>query len=378
MRIVVAPTSFKGSIGVIDACIAIIRGIREVYPQVDITQFPLSDGGDGFLESLLFNCGGEFIDAVITDPHGRRRDTVCGLLKTGIGIVEMAKASGLALLSENEKNPLLTTSYGTGELINVLVKRGVKKIIVGVGGSATIDMGIGCMQAIGVRFLDEVGKDVGYGGREITSVKGIDRSQIREDMRDIELIIAADVKNILLGSEGAVLTYGKQKGLVSKETNYMEDAIKNIADVIKKEFGKDVTAVRGGGAAGGVAAGLYGVLDAEIRDGIDIFFEITGFRGKTKNKDLIITGEGRFDSQTGYGKVVQRILLFGEENNIFVIVLAGEITEKAEKHFKKGKSFGISITPKNITQEEAKKRVEELLQEGTVEALYNLKNEVGS
>jgi len=378
MRIVVAPTSFKGSIGVIDACIAIIRGIREVYPQVDITQFPLSDGGDGFLESLLFNCGGEFIDAVITDPHERRRDTVCGLLKTGIGIVEMAKASGLALLSENEKNPLLTTSYGTGELINVLVKRGVKKIIVGVGGSATIDMGIGCMQAIGVRFLDEVGKDVGYGGREIARVKGIDRSQIREDMRDIELIIAADVKNILLGSEGAVLTYGKQKGLVSKETNYMEDAIKNIADVIKKEFGKDVTAVRGGGAAGGIAAGLYGVLDAEIRDGIDIFFEITGFRGKTKNKDLIITGEGRFDSQTGYGKVVQRILLFGEKNNIFVIVLAGEITEKAEKYFKKGKSFGISITPKNITQEEAKKRVEGLLQEGTVKALYNLRSEVGS
>lgn len=378
MRIVVAPTSFKGCIGVIDACIAIIRGIREVYPQVDITQFPLSDGGDGFLESLLFNCGGEFIDAVITDPHERRRDTVCGLLKTGIGIVEMAKASGLALLSENEKNPLLTTSYGTGELINVLVKRGVKKIIVGVGGSATIDMGIGCMQAIGVRFLDEVGKDVGYGGREIARVKGIDRSQIREDMRDIELIIAADVKNILLGSEGAVLTYGKQKGLVSKETNYMEDAIKNIADVIKKEFGKDVTAVRGGGAAGGIAAGLYGVLDAEIRDGIDIFFEITGFREKTKNKDLIITGEGRFDSQTGYGKVVQRILLFGEENNIFVIVLAGEITEKAEKYFKKGKSFGISITPKNITQEEAKKRVEELLQEGTVKALYNLRSEVGS
>jgi len=378
MRIVVAPTSFKGCIGVIDACIAIIRGIREVYPQVDITQFPLSDGGDGFLESLLFNCGGEFIDAVITDPHERRRDTVCGLLKTGIGIVEMAKASGLALLSENEKNPLLTTSYGTGELINVLVKRGVKKIIVGVGGSATIDMGIGCMQAIGVRFLDEVGKDVGYGGREIARVKGIDRSQIREGMRDIELIIAADVKNILLGSEGAVLTYGKQKGLVSKETNYMEDAIKNIADVIKKEFGKDVTAVRGGGAAGGIAAGLYGVLDAEIRDGIDIFFEITGFREKTKNKDLIITGEGRFDSQTGYGKVVQRILLFGEENNIFVIVLAGEITEKAEKYFKKGKSFGISITPKNITQEEAKKRVEELLQEGTVKALYNLRSEVGS
>lgn len=378
MRIVVAPTSFKGCIGVIDACIAIIRGIREVYPQVDITQFPLSDGGDGFLESLLFNCGGEFIDAVITDPHERRRDTVCGLLKTGIGIVEMAKASGLALLSENEKNPLLTTSYGTGELINVLVKRGVKKIIVGVGGSATIDMGIGCMQAIGVRFLDEVGKDVGYGGREIARVKGIDRSQIREDMRDIELIIAADVKNILLGSEGAVLTYGKQKGLVSKETNYMEDAIKNIADVIKKEFGKDVTAVRGGGAAGGIAAGLYGVLDAEIRDGIDIFFEITGFREKTKNKDLIITGEGRFDSQTGYGKVVQRILLFGEENNIFVIVLAGEITEKAEKYFKKGKSFGISITPKNITQEEAKKRVEGLLQEGTVKALYNLRSEVGS
>ena len=378
MRIVVAPTSFKGSIGVIDACVAIIRGIREVYPQADITQFPLSDGGDGFLESLLFNCGGEFIDAVITGPRGRRRSTVCGLLKTRIGIVEMANASGLALLNENEKNPLLTTSYGTGELINILIKRGVRKIIVGVGGSATIDMGVGCMQALGVRFLDEVGKDVGYGCRGIARVKEIDRSQIREDMRDIELIIAADVKNILLGNEGAVLTYGKQKGLLAKDIPFMEDAIKNIADVIKREFSKDVATVRGGGAAGGIAAGFYGVLDAEIRNGIDVFFEITDFREKAKNKDLIITGEGRFDSQTGYGKAVQRILLFGEENNIFVIVLAGEITENAEKHFKKGKSFGISITPENITREEATKRVEELLQQGTVKALYNLKSEVGS
>ena len=159
MKIVVAPTSFKGSIGVVDACISIINGIREEYPQADITQFPLSDGGDGFLESLLFSCGGEFIEAVVTGPRGRKRETVCGLLKNGVGIIEMAKASGLALLNENEKDPLKTTSYGTGELIRVLVGLGVRKIILGVGGSATIDMGVGCMQALGVRFLDKFGQD---------------------------------------------------------------------------------------------------------------------------------------------------------------------------------------------------------------------------
>jgi glycerate kinase len=369
MKIVVAPTSFKGSIGVVDACISIINGIREEYPQADITQFPLSDGGDGFLESLLFSCGGEFIDAVVTGPRGRKRETVCGLLKSGVGIIEMAKASGLALLNENEKDPLETTSYGTGELIRVLVELGVRKIILGVGGSATIDMGAGCMQALGVRFLDKFGKEVGYGAKALARIKEIDTSGVSKEFKNVKLIIAADVRNLLLGNEGAVSIYGKQKGLLDKDILFIENAVKNMADVINKNFRRNVTSVRGGGAAGGITAGLYGIMNEEIWDGVDLFFEITGFRKRVKDADLIITGEGRLDKQTEYGKAVQRILQFGEQNNIFVIVLAGEITPDAEKVFKKGKSLGVSITPQDLTQEEAKKRVGELLQQGTVRAL---------
>ncbi|MCK4235062.1 glycerate kinase [candidate division WOR-3 bacterium] len=375
MKIVVSPSSFKGSIGVLDACIAIIKGIREVYPQADILQLPVSDGGDGFLESLLFNVGGDYLETEAVDSLGRKRKTVCGLLKNGYGIVEMAKISGLGMLNRNERNPLIATSYGTGELIKFLVKRGVKEIILGVGGSATIDMGIGCMQALGVKFFDMKGKDVGYTGKEIAEVRKIDTRSVRRDVMDCKLVVATDVRNVLVGDEGAVFTYGKQKGLLDKDISFMEDALMNVAEVIKREFGRDVTSIRGGGAAGGIAAGLNGILEAEIRDGSDVFFELTGFIEKTKNKDLVITGEGRFDSQTGYGKVVQRILAFGEENNIFVIVLAGEITKEAEKLFKDGKSFGVTITPSGMNFEESEQRVEELLQEGTVKALYDLKRD---
>ncbi|TES90738.1 MAG: glycerate kinase [Candidatus Cloacimonadota bacterium] len=372
MKIVVAPTSFKGSIDVIGACIAIIRGIREVEPQADIKQLPLSDGGDGFIESLLFNCGGDFFDVVVTDPRGKRRETVCGLLENGTGIVEMAKASGLVLLGKHEKNPLQTTSYGTGELIKALIEKDVKKIVLGVGGSATIDMGVGCMQALGVKFLDESGNDVEFGGKELAKIKRIDVSQMSDSIRNVELIVAADVKNVLLGNEGAVFTYGKQKGLFDKDVSFMEKAMKNVAEVIKKEFDRNVTTVISGGAAGGIAAGLYGVLNADVRSGIELFFEISGFTEKVRDADMVITGEGRIDIQTGYGKAAEKVLKFGEERNIFVLVLTGEITENGEKLFKKGKSFGFSITPPDLTFEEAKERVEELLQQGTAKALHQL------
>jgi len=372
MRIVVAPTAFKGSIDVIETCIAIVKGIRSLYPDADIIQFPISDGGDGFLESLLFNCGGEFIDAVVTGPLGRKRKTVCGLLKDGTGIVEMAKPSGIALLSEDEKNPFLTTSYGTGELIDILVKRGARKIIVGVGGSATIDMGVGCMQALGVRFLDEIGKEVGYGGRELARIRTIDIGKAKKKLEDLKLAIAADVRNILLGEKGAVYTYGVQKGLSCADMPFMEEAIKNVAEIIKNEFGKDVTTIIGGGAAGGIAAGLYGIMNAEINNGIEFLFEMIGFGEKVKGADLVITGEGRVDRQTGYGKVVKKVLELGRLNDIFVLVLSGEITEEGKELFEEGYSMGFCINPQGLLQSREMKTTGELLQNGTVKALKKL------
>jgi len=373
MQIVVAPTTFKGSIGVMDICIGIIHGIRDVYPEASVVQFPLSDGGDGFLECLLFGCGGEFVNLEVTGPTGKMVSSLCGILNSGTGVVEMAKASGLSLIGKEERNPLVTTSYGTGELIRTLVEKAVKKIIVGVGGSATIDMGVGCMQTLGVRFLDNAGKEVGYGGIELGKIKTIDRSKLYRGLRDVELVVAADVKNPLLGSEGAVSIYGKQKGLSNKDAPLMEDALRNVADVIEKEFGKDVATISGGGAAGGIAAGLFGILDAEIRSGADELMDITGFAEKCKDADLLITAEGKVDEQTKYGKVANKVLEFGKENGIFVLVLSGEITPEGQKLFEENRSMGFSVNPKELTESQAIERIGEFLWKGTANALEELK-----
>jgi len=373
MQIVVAPTTFKGSIGVMDSCIGIIHGIRDVYPEASVVQFPLSDGGDGFLECLLFGCGGEFVNLEVTGPTGKMVSSLCGILNSGTGVVEMAKASGLSLIGKEERNPLVTTSYGTGELIRTLVEKAVKKIIVGVGGSATIDMGVGCMQALGVRFLDNAGKEVDYGGKELGKIKTIDRSKLFRGLRDVGLVVAADVKNPLLGSEGAVYVYGKQKGLSNKDEPFMEEAVKNVADVIEKEFGKDVATISGGGAAGGIAAGLFGILDAEIRSGADELMDITGFAEKCKDADLLITAEGKVDEQTKYGKVANKVLEFGKENGIFVLVLSGEITPEGQKLFEENRSMGFSVNPKELTESQAIERIGEFLWKGTANALEELK-----
>jgi glycerate kinase len=372
MKIVISPTTFKGTIGVIDACIAIIRGVRQRFPHADVVQHPVSDGGDGFLESLLFNCGGKFVNAIVTGPRGRQRQTICGILGNGTGVVEMAKASGFSMLAQEEKNPLLTTSYGTGELIQGLVKKGIQEIVIGVGGSATIDVGVGCMKALGVRFLDDKGNEVEYVGREIAKVRTIDKSRISKEVKNCRLIVAADVNNVLLGDEGAVFTYGKQKGLRDDDAPFMEDAVAHMAQVIKAECGRDITTIKGGGAAGGIGAGLFGVLKAEIRDGAELFFRLSNFRERIKGAHAIITGEGRFDSLTGYGKVVQRILSIGREHNMFVAVLAGEITDGAERLFSDGRSFGIAITPAGTSFSEAKERVHGLLQRGSFDAMAKL------
>ncbi|TET18387.1 MAG: hypothetical protein E3J78_06445, partial [Candidatus Cloacimonadota bacterium] len=199
-----------------------------------------------------------------------------------------------------------------------------------------------------------------------------DITMVPEDGPQARIIVAADVNNVLLGDEGAVFTYGKQKGLKDEDAPFMEDAVHNLAEVIKSDFNRDVTTIKGGGAAGGIGAGLYGVLGAELRDGTELFFRLAKFIEKVKGSEAIITGEGSFDSLTGYGKVVQRVLAAGREEGIIVIVLAGKITESAEKQFSDARSFGISITPPGMDFKKAKECVGELLQKGAVEAMQEL------
>jgi glycerate kinase len=214
-------------------------------------------------------------------------------------------------------------------------------------------------------------------GREIVKVRAIDTRKIAKEVKSCRFIVAADVNNVLLGDEGAVFTYGKQKGLKDEDAPFMEDAVAHMADVIKKECGRDITTIQGGGAAGGIGAGLFGVLNAEIRDGAELLFQLSKFRKKIQGADAIITGEGRFDSLTGYGKVVQRILSIGHEQHMYVVVLAGEITDGAEKLFSDGRSFGIAITPTGVSFAEARERVHELLQKGSLDATVKLARWMG-
>lgn len=373
MKIVVAPTSFKGSMGVVEVCISILKGIREIYPEADIVQLPVSDGGDGFLESLVFNIGGEYFQTEAVDPIGRRKKVNCGILKNGCGVVEMAKVSGTGILNDDELNPLMATSYGTGELIKYLAKKGVKKIILGVGGSATIDMGVGAMQALGVRFLDKSGEEVGWGGRELSKIERIDRNGLIKELKNVELTVAVDVRNKLLGSEGAVETYGKQKGLEDNDFSFMEDNLNNMAELIRREFGKDVTKMEGGGAAGGIGAGLFGVMEVEVKNGAEFFFEFTNFEERIEGSDLLVSGEGRFDKQMEYGKIVPRILEKTRDMDIIMVVLAGEITKEGRKIFDEVQSFSFNINPPGLKKEEALRRTGEFLQKKVTEMIKILK-----
>ena len=331
MKIVVAPDSFKGSLTAIEVSDAIEQGIREIFPEAEIKKIPMADGGDGTVQCLVNATGGKILREKVTGPLGDEVLASYGILgDKRTAVIEMAEASGLTLVPENKRNPLITTTYGTGQLIKATLDQGCRKMIIGIGGSATNDGGAGMVQALGVKLLDREGREIGFGGGELKKIIRIDISYMDKRLSNTKVVVASDVTNPLCGPKGASRIYGPQKGATPEVIEELDESLAYFADVIKRDLNKDVKDIPGAGAAGGLGASLMAFLDAELRPGIEIMVEIAKLEQAIKDADLVITGEGKIDSQTIYGKAPIGVAKIAKKYNIPVIAIAAIIGDDAD------------------------------------------------
>ncbi len=356
MKIIIAMDSFKGSMTSVEATEIVGNVCKKIILEAEVVPFPLADGGEGTIEVIKRLIGGRYKEVIVSDPLGRK--IKAKYLKKGkVAFVEMAKASGLILLEENEKNPLWTTSFGTGELIKDAVFSNCKKIYLCVGGSATNDGGIGALTALGIKFFNKNGKKIYPGkGKDLFEISKVDTSELSERIKKCEFVILSDVKNPLYGEKGAAYVYAAQKGAGKKEIKFLDNGLRNYAKIIKKYTGKDVSKIEGSGAAGGICAGFISFLNAKITSGIDFILNTGKFEEKIKKTDIVITGEGKVDAQTFYGKSVSRIFSFSEKYNIPVIVFSGEVDEKVYEKVNSNQIVIFSILPAVVPKEEAMKK----------------------
>ncbi|OZB91598.1 glycerate kinase [Paenibacillus sp. XY044] len=362
MKIVIAPDSFKGSIRAADAAAAIGRGVKRALPGAETILVPMADGGEGTLDSLTRFSGAK-AKVRVTDPLGRPVDAEYGLIHGGSTcVVELASASGLELVTAEERDPLRTTTYGTGEIIRRALDAGCRQFIMAIGGSATNDGGAGIMQALGLRLLDEAGQPVGRGGLELQRVAGIDMGGMDARLAESTFVIASDVQNPLLGPNGASHVYGPQKGATPEMVAMLEQGMRVWADRIQEATGLRVHDLPGAGAAGGVGAALLAFFKAGMRRGIDIVIEHSGFKGHLEGADLVITGEGRMDAQTASGKTPMGIAQEARQRGIPVIALAGSVGPGIGPLYEAGILSVHSIVNGPMALEEAMARAGELLE----------------
>lgn len=300
MRIVIAAGAFKHSLSANDAAEAAARGLRRSGLAADLVLLPIADGGNGTLAAALSN-GGQRVPLTVRDPLGRPIAAAFGLVGA-TAVIEMALASGLELLRPDELDPLRASTFGTGQLLQAALDAGARRVIVGVGGSATVDGGAGCLQALGVRLLDAAGQDVAPGGGSLHRIHRIDASGLDPRWREVEVIVASDVDNPTLGAEGAAAVFGPQKGATPAQVDQLEANLRHFFTLTAEQIGVDVRAARGGGAAGALSAGLLAFLGGRIESGIDLILDLRGFDDLLKQADLVITSEGRMDAQTVHGK----------------------------------------------------------------------------
>ncbi len=353
-KVVIAIDSFKGCLPSAEAGKAAAEGVRSVYPECEIFCLPIADGGEGMLEVLIEAADGQRIHISAHNPLMEWHAACYGILKNGrTACIEMAGISGLPLVPPEKRNPMLTTSCGTGELIRDALERGCRNFIIGIGGSATNDAGLGMLQALGFRFLDKEGKVLRTGcGGVLMEVASIDTSFVHPGLRTSHFTVACDVQNPFYGPEGAAYIFAPQKGADRKMVETLDAGMKNFAEVIFHKTGKDISNHPGAGAAGGMGGSLLAFLNAELKTGIQLMLDTLGFSCKIKGADLIITGEGKADRQTLMGKVPSGILREARKQDIPVILLAGSIEDSDELQ-QAGFERVFSINPSSIPLEEA-------------------------
>jgi glycerate kinase len=325
MHILIAPNAFKNSLTATEVSEAIKEGFEKSKLHCTCFCFPIGDGGDGTASLLIKYLNAITVTSVVHDPFSRNIIAAFGITKDRkTAIIELAEASGLRLLKLDEYNPLIATTYGTGELIKAAMDESVEKIILCIGGSATVDGGLGILQALGTKFLDDNNNLIQF-PEELIHLKTIDISSVDTRIKNIELIILCDVENVLLGTNGAAKIFGPQKGADKDAVEKLEAALSKLRDVVLQQTGKDMATITSGGAAGGVAAGVATLLNAHLVNGIEYFLNITGFDEALQKTSLVITGEGSIDEQTLQGKGPYGVAKRAKEKNIPVIGMAGKI-----------------------------------------------------
>ncbi|AHB10462.1 glycerate kinase [Zymomonas mobilis] len=356
MKFLLAPDSFKGSLTAKEAALAMERAIQKILPEAETVILPMADGGEGTVQSLIDATQGQRISERVMNPLMQPVMADYGILGDGkTAIIEMAAASGLQFVDEKSKNPLITTTYGTGQLMRSALDRGIRKIIMGMGGSATNDGGAGMAEALGVRFLDKKGRPITRGGGGLSTLAEIDISGLDPRIADTEIIIASDVTNPLVGEIGASAVFAPQKGANPDMVRQLDDNLRHYADLIKASLGKEIAEKAGAGAAGGLSGGLLAFTDATIEKGIELVIRITGLIEKSKDADYVLTGEGGIDFQTQYGKTPMGVAKAAKKANpeTVVIALGGYIGEQIDSLYQKGIDAIFGILPAAMPLDQA-------------------------
>ena len=366
MYILVAPDKFRGSLEASEVCQSVSEGIRLAYPEAEIATIPLADGGEGTTRILTEQSKGKFVTAIVHDPLGRYIEAEYGLSGDGnTAFIEMAAASGLNLLKPWEQNPLLTNTIGTGELILHAVEAGVKEIILGIGGSATTDAGMGMACALGYEFFNENQEAILPGGEYLSRVKSIHSEKVNPKLKSIRFVVACDVTNPLYGETGAAFVYGPQKGATKAMVSHLDLGLKNIAKVAAQTFGYDICEKPGTGAAGGLGAGTIWFLNAELREGVSIVMEQANIENHIKKADLVITGEGKVDTQTLSGKVVKGLADLCQKNHVPLAVVCGTLMITSEEAQTAGITYAVSVLNRPMTLQHAESEAYSLVRNAT-------------
>jgi glycerate kinase len=368
-RVLVAPQGFKGSLTGMEIARAMAAGVRRAWPDAEAVLLPVADGGDGTLQALVDASGGTVQTQRATDPLGRRIDAQWGSLGDGrTAVIEMARTAGLALLRAEERNPLMTTTYGVGELMRAALRAGHRHLIVGIGGSATNDGGAGMAQALGAELLDSDGREIGRGGAALADLARIDVSGMEPALRETEVEVACDVTNPLTGEDGAAVVYGPQKGATPEMVRRLDAALVRFGEIVRRDTGRDVADVPGAGAAGGLGAGLLAFTSAELRSGADIVLEALHLEERLEGVDLVIVGEGRMDRSTAFDKAPVAVARRARRRGIPVLAVCGSLGPGYEAVHRHGVHAVFSAVDGPMTLEEALADTERLVAAATEEA----------
>ncbi|HHV64255.1 MAG TPA: glycerate kinase [Peptococcaceae bacterium] len=373
MRVLIASDSFKGSLSSFKVGEAVSAGVKKVFPEAVTTIISIADGGEGTVEALVTACGGKYLKKTVTSPLNEPIEALMGMLPDNTAVIEMAAASGLPLVPASQRNPLFTTTRGTGELIKEALNEGAEKILIGIGGSATNDGGAGAAQALGVKLLDSSGQELPPGGTHLAKLAKIDTTGMDPRLNSVPVTVICDVDNPLCGERGASAVYGPQKGATPEMVEHLDRCLAHYAQIIKEQLGVDILNIPGAGAAGGLGGGLLAFTNAELKSGTEAVLETIKFDEMVQDYDIVVTGEGRIDAQSAYGKVPKGVGVRAKSHGKPAIAIVGSVGPGAEIMHQFGIEAIIPITNRTMTLDEAVADAYDLVVQATERAFRLIK-----